>query len=68
MPTGTAGPVTIEQVLKWYNESEAARNREWRRFMALRDAAERAVKFAELSALGDVLHALDDPHWIPSLL
>jgi hypothetical protein len=65
MPTGTAGPVTIEKALKWYNESEAARNREWRRFMALRNAAERAMKFGELGALGDVLSALDDPRWLP---
>ena len=66
MPTCTVDPLTVEQALKWYDESEATRNREWRRFMALRDAAEQAMKFGELGALGDVLHALDDPRWIPS--
>lgn len=61
-----AEPPTVEQVLKWYDDSESSRIREWRRFMALRDAAEQAMKFGELGALGDVLHALDEPSWIPS--
>lgn len=65
MPTCTADPLTVEQALKWYDESEAARNRDWRRFMALREAAEQAMKFGELGALGDVLRALDAPAWVP---
>ena len=66
MPECHIDPLTIDQALEWLDKCEGARNREWRRFMALRDAAEQTMKFGELGALGDILHALDDPRWIPS--
>lgn len=66
MPGCHIDPLTVEKALEWLDKCEGSRNREWRRFMVLRDAAEQAMKFGELGALGDVLHALNDPRWLPS--